>query len=70
MWQLSPLSETGNVADRLTHVHLKHTSVNDGEIGTQIELEQSVSCYFPSVVFIMIDCENPSFKAHWRQRLF
>lgn len=66
MWQLSPLSQTGDVAHRLTHVPLKHTSLIDGEIGTQIELEQNVSCYLPSIVFIMIDCENPSFKAHWR----
>lgn len=46
MWQLSPLSQTGDVAHRLTHVPLKHTSLIDGEIEAQIELEQDVSCTF------------------------
>lgn len=46
MWQLSPLSQTGDLAHRLLHVPLKQTSLIDGEIETQIELEQNVSISF------------------------
>lgn len=45
MWQLSPMTQTGDLTHRLTHVPLKHTSLSDGEIDTQIELEQNVSCF-------------------------
>ncbi|KAG0553510.1 hypothetical protein KC19_12G017200 [Ceratodon purpureus] len=41
MWQLSPLSQTGDVAHRLLHVPLKQTALIDGEIEDQIELEQN-----------------------------
>lgn len=41
MWQLSPLSQTGDTSHRLLHVPLKHTSLIDGEIEDQIELEQN-----------------------------
>jgi hypothetical protein len=43
MWQLSPLSQTGDVAPRLSHVPLKQTALIDGEIEDQIHLEQNVS---------------------------
>lgn len=70
---LSPLSRTGDVAHRLTHVPLKHMSLIDGEIETQIELEQNVICYFPSSVhhdrlwesnFILTELEVESILAH------
>lgn len=45
MWQLSPLSQSGDVAHRLLHVPLKQTSLIDGEIEDQIELEHNVSIF-------------------------
>lgn len=41
MWQLSLLSQTGDVAPRLSHVPLKQTALIDGEIEDQIHLEQN-----------------------------
>jgi len=69
MWQLSPLSQTGDVAHRLLHVPLKQTSLIDGEIENQIELEQNVSIYFslsegltlPTSIFL--DYTYVNFKA-------
>ncbi|CAK9273031.1 unnamed protein product [Sphagnum jensenii] len=40
-WQLSPVSQAGDVSHRLTHVALKETPLSDDEIETQITMEQN-----------------------------
>lgn len=43
MWQLSPLNPVGeSLSHKLTHVPLKDTALEDEEIETQIQLEQTV----------------------------